>query len=176
MMETAQSVVSEAKHRERSGQPVVIPQRRARPQQFLIGNDETELELSVESRSFSNRVNDQVRKRQKRSFMNVTEDGENIHDMENVHVCNSGISSVHGKELLEQLSFHREYKRLHTETNVRHIYKIGVRTIRDLWSENNYRHFDRIDGEPMEFEWNIFPRFSTLQLSEEVKRFAVEIG
>ena len=31
-----------------------------RPQQFIIGNDETESELSVESRSFLSRVNDQV--------------------------------------------------------------------------------------------------------------------
>ena len=36
-------------------------------------------------------------------------------------------------------------------------------------SSHNYRNFDRIDGEPMEFEWNIFPGFKTLQLSEEVK-------
>ena len=28
---------------------------------------------------------------------------------------------------------------------------------------------DRIDGEPMELEWNIFPRFTTLQLSQQVK-------
>ena len=35
---------------DRTGQPVVIPQRGARPQQFSIGNDETESELSVESR------------------------------------------------------------------------------------------------------------------------------
>ena len=34
------------------------------------------LELTVESRPFVNRVNDQVRKRQKRSSMNVTEDRE----------------------------------------------------------------------------------------------------
>ena len=61
---------------ERSGRPDVDPQREARPQQFVIGNDETELELSVESRSFVNRVNDQVRKRQKRSSMNVKEEGE----------------------------------------------------------------------------------------------------
>ena len=27
-----------------------------------------------------------------------------------------------------------------------------------------YRNLDRIDGEPMEFEWNIFPGFNTLQL------------
>ena len=58
------------------GQPVVIPQREMRPQQFIIGNDETESELSVEPKSFLNRVNDQVRKRQKRSSMNVTEDSE----------------------------------------------------------------------------------------------------
>ena len=73
---TWQSVVYEVIPRDRPGQPVVIPQRGARPQQFVIGNDETELELTVESRSFVNRVNDQVRKRQKRSSMNVTEDGE----------------------------------------------------------------------------------------------------
>ena len=54
----------------------MIPQRGARPQQFIIGNDEIEFELSVESRSFLDSVNDQVRKRQKRSSMNVTEDGE----------------------------------------------------------------------------------------------------
>ena len=31
----------------------------ARPQNFIMGNEETELELSVESRSFANRVNHQ---------------------------------------------------------------------------------------------------------------------
>ena len=67
--------MSEVIPRERSERPDVDPQRKARPQQFVIGNDEAELELSVESRSFVNRVNDQVRKRQKR-ISNVTEDGE----------------------------------------------------------------------------------------------------
>ena len=43
-------------------------------------------------------------------------------------------------------------------------------------SSQNYRNFDRIDGEPMEFEWNIFPGFNTLQLSEEVKKFTVQSG
>ena len=45
-------------------------------QKFIIGDDEADLELSLGSRSFLDRVNDQVRKRQKRSSMNVTEDGE----------------------------------------------------------------------------------------------------
>ena len=38
------------------------------------------------------------------------------------------------------------------------------------WLETSpvYRNFDRIDGESMEFEWNIFQGFNALQLSEEV--------
>ena len=44
---TAQSVVNEVILRERSGRPDVDPQREARPQQFIIGNDEKELDLSV---------------------------------------------------------------------------------------------------------------------------------
>ena len=40
-----------------------------------MGSDTTELELSVESKSFVNRVNDQVRKRQKR-ISNVAGEGE----------------------------------------------------------------------------------------------------
>ena len=36
-------------------------------------------------------------------------------------------------------------------------------------SSPEYRTLDRIDGEPMEFEWNIFPGFTTLQLSHKVQ-------
>ena len=72
---TAQSVKNEETLRDRSGRPDIDSQEGAWPQQLVIGNDETELELSVESRSFVNRVNDQVRKRQKR-ISNLTGDGE----------------------------------------------------------------------------------------------------
>ena len=73
---TAQSVRNEETLRDRSGRlDDISSQEKARPQQFVIGNDETELELSVESRSFVNRVNDEVRKRQKR-ISNATRDGE----------------------------------------------------------------------------------------------------
>ena len=34
-----------------------------------------------------------------------------------------GIASIHGKELLGQVSFHHEYDRSHIETNVRHIFE-----------------------------------------------------
>ena len=33
------------------------------------------------------------------------------------------------------------------------------------------RTLDTIDGEPMEFEWNIFPGFTTLQLVDKVQEF-----
>ena len=74
---TAQSVVNEVILRERSGRPDIDSQEEAWPQQFVIGNDEAELELSVESRSFVNRVNDRVRKKTEK-ISNVTENGENI--------------------------------------------------------------------------------------------------
>ena len=61
---TAESVVNEVMPRDRPGRPNTDSQEGAWPQQFVIGNDEAELELSVESRSFVNRVNDEVRKRQ----------------------------------------------------------------------------------------------------------------
>ena len=72
---TAQSVVNEVMPRDRPVRPDIDSQEGAWPQQFVIGNVEAELELSAESRSFVNRVNDQVRKRQK-IISNVTENGQ----------------------------------------------------------------------------------------------------
>ena len=69
-------IIEEEEKHDRTGKPVGCFQRGARPQQFIIGDDETELNLSLGTRSFLDRVNDQVRKRQKRSSMNVTEDDE----------------------------------------------------------------------------------------------------
>ena len=36
---------------------------------------------------------------------------------------------------------------------------------------SQYRTLDSIDGEPMEFEWNMFPGFTTLQLCIKVQEF-----
>ena len=41
---------------------------------------------------------------------------------------------------------------------------------------SRYRTLDTIDGEPMEFEWHIFPRFTTLQLVQEVQKFMNKMG
>ena len=42
-------------------------------------------------------------------------------------------------------------------------------------TSQEYRALDRIDGEPKEFEWNIFPGFTTLQLSQEVKSLLLRL-
>ena len=43
-------------------------------------------------------------------------------------------------------------------------------------SSPQYRTLDTIDGEPMEFEWNIFPGFSTLQLCNKVQEFVSKMS
>ena len=57
---TAQSVVNEVIPRERPGRPDADSQEGTWPQQFIMRNDEAELDLSVESRSFVKWVNDLV--------------------------------------------------------------------------------------------------------------------
>ena len=41
---------------------------------------------------------------------------------------------------------------------------------------SKYRTLDTIDGEPMEFEWNIFPGFTTLQLCNRVHELKSKMG
>ena len=46
-----------------------------------------------------------------------------------------------------------------------------------LGTSQEYRNLDRIDGEPMEFEWNIFPGCNTLQLShQEVQELLLRLN
>ena len=50
----------------------------------------------------------------------------------------------------------------HTRTPI----KCGMGVVQ---STLEHRTLDRIDGEPVEFEWNVFPGFNALQLSQEVQ-------
>ena len=43
-------------------------------------------------------------------------------------------------------------------------------------SSPEYRALDRIDGEPMEFEWNIFPGLTTLQLCHQVQELLSKLS
>ena len=235
---TGQSFVNEEKPHDRTVQPVVIPRRGARPQQFTIGNDETESELSLESRSFLSRVNDQVRKRQKRSSMNVTENeekhsmiwgmfmsvtlesavfmGKNFldtcHSITNTRDLTlkqmfdisarlvSEQDEISGVETIGRENHSWKYLSLIGEERIINLQRTKVFVFSDsvlclgnihenpqsnsAWEDRltwfksspEYRNFDRIDGEPMEFEWNIFPGFNTLQLSDEVKRLLLRLG
>ena len=43
-------------------------------------------------------------------------------------------------------------------------------------SEKSYRDYDGINGESTEFEWNIFPRFTTLQLCDKIGDLLSNLG
>ena len=48
--------------------------------------------------------------------------------------------------------------------------------IAGVMSEKSYRDYDGINGEPTEFEWNIFPGFITLQLCGKVNDPLSDLG
>ena len=50
------------------------------------------------------------------------------------------------------------------------------RTIAGIQSEKSYRDVDGINGEPTEFEWNIFPGFTTLQLCDKINNLLITLG
>ena len=43
-------------------------------------------------------------------------------------------------------------------------------------SEKSYRDYDAINGESTEFEWNIFPGFTTLQLCDKINGLLSYLG
>ena len=48
--------------------------------------------------------------------------------------------------------------------------------IAGVMAEKSYRDYDGINGEPTEFEWNIFPGFTTLQLCGKVIDLLSDLG
>ena len=59
----------------------------------------------------------------------------------------------------------------HPESNEAWKKRIGWIT-----TDESYRDYDGINGEPTEFEWNIFPGFTTLQLCGEVTDLLSRLG
>ena len=91
---TAQSVRYGQTLRDTSGRPGNInSQYVANSQNFIMGSDTTELELSVESKSFVNRVNDQVRKRQ--NVQRCKRRRATFYYLVNAYGCNDGVSDFH---------------------------------------------------------------------------------
>ena len=192
---------------------MISTREEARPQQFVTGNDETEFELSVESRSFVNRVNDQVRKRRKRiskgyrkwrkhlitwgMFMAVTMESAVFMGKNYLNNCQSIVNTtdltlkqmfdistrlmseqdeISGLETIgwenqswKYLSFIGDERIINLQRTKVYVFSDSVLCLgkifenpesNDAWeqrlgwinSSQNYRNFDRIDGEPMEFE------------------------
>ena len=235
---TAQSVRYGETLRDRSGRPDNInSQEVARPQIFTMGSDTTELEFSVESRSFVNRVNDQVRSRQRRMsnvagegeehsiiwgmFMAVTMEsatsmGKNFQDNQNSIVNTADLTlkqmfDISAKLVAEQ----DEISNLETIGGEKHSWKylslidderiinlqrakvyvfsdsvlcLGKthqnpdanearkKRIERITTSQSYRDYDGISGELTQFEWNIFPGFTTLQLYGKVRDLLSRLG
>ena len=108
---------------DRTGRPVVCSQQ---VDQFIIENDETnsyteaESELSLGSRSFLQRVNDQVRKILDQSSKDDTEDSEEHSVIWRVFMSSAVQASLFMEnKYSDNLAFHQEFKRSHNETDVR---------------------------------------------------------
>ena len=106
----------------------------------------------------------------------------------NVYVFDIGSICLHGKELLRNFTFHQKIQgKILFQSKLFDISeKLIVGTITwDFWSVSNqlgkfsmetiisgqWRTLDTINGEPMEFEWKLFPGFTALQPVQEVRKF-----
>ena len=213
--------------------PVVCSQR---AHQFVIEDDETESELSLESRSFLHRVNDQVRKRQNQSSKDALEDSEehsviwwmflsstlqasvfmgknysdNWHSIKNTDLTMKqmfdiseklvseqsneiyGVKTM-GKLFMEVFVFDWWWTSHQSSAHKVYVFSDAVLCLgkmnenpqsncawedRLTWfkSSSEYRTLDRIDGEAMEFDWNIFPGFTTLQVSHKIKELLLRLS
>ena len=54
--------------------------------------------------------------------------------------------------------------------------KLGKNRVAGARSEKSYRDYDAINGESTEFEWNIFPGFTTLQLCDKISDLLSNLG
>ena len=220
---------------DRKGRPVVTAQHTDR---LNVENDkmnshtEAESDMSLESRSFLHRVNDQVRKRQDQSSKDATKDSDkhsviwgmfmsstlqasvfmgknysdNLHSIKNTEDLTMkqmfdisekliteqsheifGVNTISWKDsswkYLPLVGDESVISLLHTKVNVfpdsvSCLGKMNENTQsniawedRLMWfkSSPEYRALDKMDGKPMEFEWNIFPGFTTLQFVREVQ-------
>ena len=183
-------------------------------------------------------MNDQVRKRQKRSSVNVTEDSEkhsviwgmfmssilessvfmgknysdNWHSIKNtadltmkqvLDICAKLVSEqdeIYGVKTIGWENHSWKYMSLIGDERVINLQRTKVYIFSDsvlslgkihknlqsntAWEQRlewfkttlEYRSLDRIDGEPMEFEWNIFPGFNMLQLSQGVQELLLRLN
>ena len=54
-------------------------------------------------------------------------------------------------------------------------WKPGTTGSNGIWGTCYLRDLNRIDGEPMEFEWTNFPGFTTLKILDEIQKMMTEL-
>ena len=213
---------------DRTGRPVVFAQ-----------HTDKFSEMSLESRSFLHRVNDQVRKKQNQSSKDATKDsdkhsvirwmfmsstlqasvfmGKNYSD--NVHSIKNkeDLTIKQMFDISEKLTTEQsdEIYRVNTinweDSSWKYLSLVGDEEVMSLlhtkvyvfsdsviclgkmnenpqshyawedrltWCKSSpeYRALDKVDGEPMEFEWNIFTGFTTLQLCHKVQELRSKLS
>ena len=200
---------------------------------------EAESEMSLDSRSFLHRVNDQARKRQNQSSKDATKDSDkhsviwrmlmsstlqasvfmkknysdNLHSIKNTgnDPTLKQMFDISEKVIAEQsddlwvntiswedsswkyLSLVGDEEVISLSHTKVYVFSVSVLCLgkvnenpqsnyawedRLTWfkSSSEYKALDKIDGEPMEFEWNIFPGFTTLQLCNKVQELLSKLS
>ena len=139
---------------ERTRRPVLNAQHTDR---FIVENDkmksytEAESEMSLESRSFLHRVNDQVRKRQNQASKDATKDSDKHSVIWWMFMSSTLRASVFMVNNYSD-NLHSIKNTSHNEADVRHTWKIDNRTIRrDLW--NKCTELGRLFMEVFIFGW-----------------------
>ena len=121
----AQSVRNEETPPDRSGRPDIDSQEEAGPQQqFVIGNDEAEFELSVESRSFVNSSSAKKTKKNFKCYRKCRKKHSMIWRMFMIVTMESVVCM--GKNYQSNCHSIMNTKDFTLKQNVRHIYDIGV--------------------------------------------------
>ena len=60
--------------------------------------------------------------------------------------------------------------------NILNATKLGKNRVAGVRAERSYRDYDAINGESTEFEWNIFPGFTSLQLCDKISDLLSHLG
>ena len=111
-------------------------------------------------------------------------------EQEEIH----GLDKIHwGKNSWRQLSLIGDETDIHLQRTKVYVFSDSVlclgrihqhpesneawkKRIEGVMTEKSYRDYDGINGEPTEFEWNIFPGFTTLQLCGKVIDLLSDLG
>ena len=114
----------------------------------------------------------------------LVNDQEEIHGLDKIHWGKNSWRrlSLIGDETVINLQSTKVYVfsdsvlclgRIHQHPDSNEAWKNRIAGVK---AEKSYRDYDGINGEPTELEWNIFPRFTTLQLCGKINDPLSDLG